>query len=360
MARDDGGLGGRQTPAQLLAAILSGSWRAEPPAPEFSAGDLGGVSSLLTGSGAGALAWWKIRRSGLSESEPARALREAYHRQTLQHALQEREIEYVFRLLRSRRVEPVLLKGWAAAALYPERGLRQPGDIDLCVRPEWHAAAVAVPWEPGRRGRGIIDLTHDPAYLLGGGSSWDDLYARSRLVPLNDSQIRVLGLEDQLRFLCLHFLKHSAYRPLWLCDVAAALEAAGDDFDWRVALGGGARERNWVACVLDLACRLLGARCEHIPEEVRAFRAPAWLAAEVLRQWKRPCTSQRRPLELMSLSLRRPSRVLPALLARWPDPVCASVGLGLILDESPRWPRQVKFYLSRAAAFLKRPLRRGE
>jgi Uncharacterised nucleotidyltransferase len=166
------GVVGRAMTSDLIASILSGSWRDEPPAPEFSASDLGRAVTLLTGSGAGALAWWKIRRSDLSEAAPARVLRQAYYRQTLQHALQERDIEYVFRLLRSRGVEPILLKGWAAAGLYPERGLRPPGDVDICVRPEQYAEAKAVPWEPGRKGRGVVDLTHDPAYLLGGGS-WD-------------------------------------------------------------------------------------------------------------------------------------------------------------------------------------------
>ena len=341
-----------------MASILSGSWRGEPPAPEFSAGDLWEVLTLLVGSGAGALAWWRIRRSKLAESPPAPALRLSYHRQTLQHALQEQEIEYVFRLLRSRRIEPILLKGWAAAGLYPERGLRQPGDIDLCVRPEQYENAVAVPWEPGRRGQGAVDFTHDLAYLLGGGS-WDDLYARSRLVTLNDTRVRVLGPEDQLRFLCVHLLKHSAYRPLWLCDVAAALESAPDGFDWDVALGRGARERNWVACVLDLARRLLGARFDHVPEELRACRAPAWLAGEVLRQWRRPCTDQHRPHELMAVSLRRPSRALPALASRWPDPIRASVGLGLPFDESSRLTRQLRSYLTQSVGFLKRPLRRS-
>lgn len=352
------GVGSRRSSPLLIASVLSGSWRGHPPESEFSAGELEEILSLLIGSGAGALAWWKIRGSHLADSAPALTLRQAYHKQTLQHALQERDIEYVFGLLRSRGIEPILLKGWAAAGLYPERGLRHPGDIDVCVRPEQYAVAKAAPWEPGRRGRGVVDFTHDEAYLLGGGS-WSNLYARSRLVALNDSQIRVLGLEDQLRFLCVHLLRHSAYRPLWLCDVAAALEAAPAGFDWRVALGGDARERNWVACVLDLARRLLGARLDHVPEEVRAIRAPGWLVSEVLNQWRRPCTFQRRPHELMAVSLRRPSSVLAALLARWPDPIRAAVRLSLPLDESPRLPRQLKFYLAQSSSFLKRPLRRA-
>lgn len=342
----------------LLAAALGGSWREEPPEPWLAAEELGRIVPALVGSGAAALAWWKCRRSRLRDSAPAEALRRAYHAQTLQWALQEREIEHVFALLRSASVEPVLLKGWAAAGLYTERGLRPAGDIDLCVRPVQHAAAEAALWGPGRRGTAIVDLTHDGYTLLAAGG-WDGLYARSRLVGLNGSQVRVPGREDLLRFLCLHLLRHSAYRPVWLCDVAAAMESAPPDFDWEVALGDDALKRNWVACVLDLARRLLGARPRGAPAEVCDARAPRWLVAEVLRQWECPRTVDHMPRELMAVSLRSPSSALPALLARWPDPVRAAVWLKLPFDERPRLPRQIKYYLVRSKAFLEKQLRRS-
>jgi hypothetical protein len=50
-------------------------------------------------------------------------------------------------------------------------------------------------------------------------------------VELNGAKIRILGAEDHLRLLCLHLLKHGAWRPLWLCDVAAALESRPSSFD---------------------------------------------------------------------------------------------------------------------------------
>lgn len=305
------------------------------------------------GSGAAALAWWKIRHSNLRDSRPGVALKQHYQTQVLQAALQEWEVKYVFSQLRAAGVEPILLKGLAASWLYPERGLRPPGDIDLCVRPEQYEAAVAAVWAQGRKGTALVDLKHDDSALLD-ACGWDGLYARSRLVALNESNIRVLGHEDLLRFICFHLLRHSGYRPLWLCDIAAAFEAAPHDLNWDIALGEDSVKRNWVACVLDLARTLLGAQRDDLPEEVRTTRAPKWLVAEVLRQWERPCTVDHLPRELMSRSLRRPSRTLPALLARWPDPIRAAVGLKLPLDESPRLPRQIRFYLIQSAGFLKR------
>jgi hypothetical protein len=339
--------------SSFVAKILSGSWRGIPPDPGFSVTELEMCIPLLTGSGTAALAWWKIRHSPLRDSRPGVALKQDYHTQALQSALQEWEVEYVFSQLRSVGVEPILLKGLAAASLYPEHTLRPPGDIDLCVRPEKYEAATAAIWVPGRKGRALVDLKHDDSALLGPGN-WVGLYARSRLIALNESKIRVLGHEDLLRFLCLHFLQHSGYRPLWLCDIAAALEAAPPNFDWDIALGEDPVKRNWVACVLDIARILLGAEREEMPEEVSATRAPNWLVAEVLRQWERPCTADHLPRELMTVSLRRPTRALPALLSRWPDPIRAAVGLRLPLDESPRFPRQIKFYLTQSAGFFKR------
>jgi hypothetical protein len=339
--------------SSLIANILSGSWRAAPPQLDFSVTELERRVPLLAGSGAAALAWWKIRHSPLRDSPPSAALKEHYYTQTLQIALQEWEVEYLFSQLRAAGVEPILLKGPAASMLYPERGLRPPGDIDLCVRPEQLEAATAAVWAPGREGRALVDLKHDDVLLLGDGG-WDGLYARSRLATLNESNIRVLGREDLLRFLCLHFLQHSGYRPLWLCDIAAALEAAPPDFDWDIALGEDSVKQNWIACVLDLARILLGAGREGIPEYMCATRAPGWLVAEVLRQWERPCTVDHLPRELMAASLRRPSRALPALLSRWPDPIRAAVSLRLPLDGSHRLPRQFRLYAAQSARFIRK------
>jgi hypothetical protein len=345
----------RTAPA-LLAEALAGCWRVSPPEPELSAEELARVVPLLVGSGAAALAWWKVRGSSLEDCAAAESLRQGYYTQALQSALQEWEVEHVFALLRSAGVEPILLKGRAAAELYPERGLRPPGDIDLCVRPEQYEAARAMLWGPGRSGTAVTDLKHDVTALSEMGG-WDALYARSRMLDLNGSEIRVLGREDQLRFLCLHLLRHSAYRPLWLCDVAASLESAPSDFDWNVALGEEALKRNWVGCVIDLARRLLDARREDLPEEAKAARAPSWMFAEVQRQWERPTTADHLPRELMAVSLRHPARALPALISRWPDPIRAFVGLNQPFDERARLPRQLKFYVVQSNAFLRRPLR---
>jgi hypothetical protein len=340
------------SPAKLLSTILAGSWRREPPRPEFDSSELAGAVGLLVGSGAAALAWWKIRRAGMSGEQFAGPLRQSYRTQALQVALREREVESVFKLLRSESVEPILMKGRAAALLYPEPGLRPPGDIDLLVRPEDRARAKLALRGATQSVRAYVDFTHSE---FAGDENWrDEVFGRSRLVRLGETPVRVLGPEDHLRFLCLHFLRHSAYRPLWLCDIAAALEAAPPDFDWHLLLGEDATKRNWVACALDLSRLILGAREADAPVWLGAARAPGWLAEEVLRQWEKPRTADHLPRELMAVSLRNPVRALPALAARWPGPIQAAVGLRRPFHRRPGLSLKASYYLLRSARFLSR------
>ena len=77
-------------------------------------------------------------------------------------------------------------------------------------------------------------------------NTWDKVFARTQLVPLNDIQVRVLSDEDHLRVLCHHFLLSGAWRPLWLVDVAVALATASEDFDWNTCLGPDPIHANWV------------------------------------------------------------------------------------------------------------------
>src|SRR5215208_6628950 len=91
----------QESPASVMAELLSGSWRLTPPAVRLSAAELESVVRPLTGSGTAALAWWSVRHSRLRESAPGAALRKSYQTQSLQSALQEWEVEHVFSRLRS-------------------------------------------------------------------------------------------------------------------------------------------------------------------------------------------------------------------------------------------------------------------
>ncbi len=144
------------------------------------------------------------------------------------------------------------------------------------------------------------------------GRSWAEIVRRSRLMRLGATQVRALGAEDELRQLCGHFLRHSALRPLWLCDIAAAIEQLPADFDWDYFGSGDRWTAAWTRCFLGLACHLLGARtaAPHIADA--AATVPRWLVANVLWRWG---TGVRRP-RLLDL-LRRPIQLRGVVQHQW-------------------------------------------
>jgi hypothetical protein len=137
-------------------------------------------------------------------------------------------------LLRAASVEAILAKGWAAASFYETRRLRPSGDIDICVRAADFQVAQAVLSSP-EASDCWVDLHKSFSEI--GDRSIDDLFARSKIVQLGSEEIRTLGAEDHLALLCIHLLKHGAWRPLWLCDIAAAVESLAESFDWDIFLG---------------------------------------------------------------------------------------------------------------------------
>ena len=340
--------GAAQSRGSLVAAALACAWRREPPATSISEDELEQVAPLLNVSGAGALAWWKFRHTPHGACDAAQGFRQSYRLQTLHAAAREAELGSLFALLEAAGVEAVLVKGWAAGRAYAEQGLRPPGDIDLCVRPgREHRKAREVLASP-EGGRFWVDL-HAGCGDLGGDP--EELYGRARVFEVEGARVRVPCEEDHLRLLCFHLLKHGAWRPLWLCDVAAALESRGEGFDWRRLLGRSRREANWVMCTLGLAHVLLGANVEGTP----AARLPRWLAPAVLARWARPYATEQAPLKHhapMRRYLRRPRGLIKDLRRRWPGPVEATVAAGGRFGRLPRWPFQLAHCFTRAARFV--------
>ncbi|HEX6509228.1 MAG TPA: nucleotidyltransferase family protein [Chloroflexota bacterium] len=334
-----------------LAALLAGSWRDEPPPVRISPEDLTQAVPLLIGSGAGPLAWWRLRHSALRDTAPAQELRAAYRENAVQNGLREREIEAAVGLVRSVGIEPILFKGWAVACLYPNVNLRPLGDIDIFIPPGMEAVAAAALSAAGAPRD--VDLTHDvPGYL--GRGSWEEVFARSQLVGLGSSELRVMGPEDHLAYLCVHFLKHGGWRPIWLCDIAVALETRPAGFDWSICLGPDPKRADWIACALGLAHVLLGAEVAATPVADRAARLPRWLVPTILREWQRPRVAEHTVPPLISASLREPAAWPRAMRERWLSPLDATIRVGGAFNELPRLPYQIVGYALQLKWFLQR------
>ena len=344
---------------RMIATVLALSWRSLPPKLQCSENQLSEITSLLLGSMSGSLAWQKIKNSDLKSTSVGLKLQEAYRFHSVRTLLREHAIKKVLNLLHREGLEPVLVKGFAVARLYPEPGLRPYGDIDLVVRPEHHsAAATAI-----SAANAANELERDYYIDLHCGfgtlddHSFDDLYSRSTIVRLDDVDVRILSPEDHLRILCVHLLHHNAFRPLWLCDIAAAVEGRANDFDWDRCFGNNRRRADWVACAIGLSHELLGADIADTPVARWAQRLPRWLVANVLKEWETPYSMSQAPVTHrapMAKYLRDPRGLLKDLGRRWPKPIEATVYVGGPFNELPRWPFQIGECIGRTAKFVAR------
>jgi hypothetical protein len=271
---------------EAVAGVLAGAWRQAPPPLRLEPEALAAAVPLLLQSTAASLGWRRLHASGLHTARPVRPLHQVYRVHALRAAAHEQYLQTVISHLRAAGVEPILIKGWSVARLYPETGLRPYCDLDLCVCPDQLAAAMAALTDPAARlwtvelHQGIPDLRD---------RTWKESYRHSRLVRLGGVDVRVLCPEDQFRLLCLHQMRHGASAPLWLCDLAVALESDGAGFDWDYCLHGHRAHAAWILCFVGLARRLLGARLDDHPAlAARAANLPQWLAPTVLATWARP------------------------------------------------------------------------
>lgn len=340
----------------LVAQALAGAWRtSDLPDLVISQMELEEVSPLLYGSGAAALGWRRLSKTKLRDLPSAELLHQAYRLLALQSEIHEEKIERVFRALREPAIEAVLAKGWAAAGLYPERTLRPYGDIDICVRPEQYDLAEEVLSAPALADC-RIDLHKHFSEI--GDREIEDLFARSRFVPLGAERIRILGPEDHLALLSVHLLKHGAWRPLWLCDIGAAIESLPPAFDWDICLGRNEKRSGWIISAIGLAHQLLRADVASLPDFAKVRELPVWLVENVLKQWANPFAIDQPPMRHpipMAAQWKSPRGLARALRERWPDPILATVSVNGRFNNFPRWPYQIANCMSRIARLVSHP-----
>jgi hypothetical protein len=343
---------------QLIAQTLAGCWRKPPPPLEIAADELSSITSHLISAGVAGLAWRRVCTSNLKDTNTTAELRRQYESSAVLAVLRRQEIESLIRTLESAGIKPLLVKGWAAARLYPDEGLRPYVDVDICVGREQLALAQATlkALPPTAL---TVDL-HCEFETLGGGS-WDEVYTRAQVITLGETEVRVPRAEDHLRIISIHLLREGAWRPLWLCDVAAAVESRPSNFDWAICFGAARRTSNWIECTLKLAHELLGADVSDTPA-VDLKRLPRWLTRTVLKEWATPAPSMTlRHHTPMETHLRSPATLVSGIRNRWPNPIEGTVVSHGSFNDFPRFPFQLSAYMLRGARFaVGRPKRRRE
>jgi hypothetical protein len=329
----------------LVARVLEGAWRREPSSLNLSPHELGGIASLLVGSGAGALAWNRVSRvPGLRDKPEAAILQDAYRTFIVEEMKYAASLRFLVELFAEAGLEPLFFKGTVVARHYSETHLRPSGDIDICAPPgrydesrellrrfsnslasspgvglSQETGQFAVNCGPGER---ICEVDLHSSLDRFGLPSLEAVFARSEVIKLGETSIRVPAAEDHLRLVAIHFLSHGAWRPVWLCDIAAMLEDLPQEFDWGRCLGDEPRLARWISSVIELAHRLLGACADRVPSSSRIQRLPKWFTRTVLNEWQTPVAARYRGASL-TFALSHPQR--------WLDP------RKLLVDIKTRW-----------------------
>lgn len=343
-------------PGERLAQLLRRAWRAEPPPFALTEAQTRAVIPLAVKGGCAGLAYWRLRHVPAFAAFAQETLRAEYIKNGLRTASWLYHLPLLVNALRDAGIEPILFKGWAIARHYPELALRPMGDVD-----------VFVPAAQIERARAVVIEKHTDAFSVDlhtetqdaqhashvTGRTLYELYARSEMATLGSTQVRVLSPEDHLHLLCLHFLRHGGWRPLWLCDIAVAIETRPLEFDWARALGDG-RTADWMACVLGAAQQLLGAKIEDTPCAARANQLPRWFIPAILREWDDPDPARHFPPDPMQRVWHNPRKLVRALRGRWRNPVEASAMSDAPFDETPRAWYQAQDWLRQGANFVTR------
>jgi hypothetical protein len=250
----------------------------------------------------------------------------------IQYKSQEYKIVKTIEFFRKNNIEPILIKGWAAARYYPQKEERLFLDIDICVAPDVFKQAEEVFADCNKEGAGLmIDLHNGLRHL--DTVEWDDLFENTELVKLEASNIRVLRAEDHLRVLCVHWLNDGAAVKERLWDIYYAVENRAPDFDWDRCLNTVNRKRRkWIVCAIGLAHLYLGLDLKNTPIAAEAGQIPKWVIKTVEKEWAdenrlkrlQDCLSDRKEF-FLQLKKRFP-----------PNPIQATVEVGGEFDDKPR------------------------
>ncbi len=260
----------------------------------------------------------------------------------------ERRLQELWSLFQTGPVEPILIKGWAAARNYPQPYLRRLGDFDLAVEPALLKTAREltsnqkmgdIDWHRGLRRLDTVE--------------WNDLSANSIMVECGDSQIRILRPEDHLRILCVHWLGDGGRDREKLWDIYHAVANRPANFDWdRCLLTVSEKRRRWISCAVGLAAKYLGLNVEKTPLADSVNRLPPWVIKTVEEEWNSPVEYR----YLLSC-LRDRRELFKQLKKRFPpNAIQATVETDGEFDEGARIFYQIRNAAGRTIPSLKRIL----
>lgn len=270
----------------------------------------------------------------------------------INYKLQEHRIVKTFELFRKHNIEPILIKGWAAARYYPRREERLFIDIDVCVVPGAFRKAREIIVDCKKEGL-LIDLHNGLRHL--DTVEWSNLFENTQLIKLQETSIRVLRPEDHLRVLCVHWLSDGAAVRERLWDIYYAVENRGENFDWdRCLKAVDQKRRKWIICAIGLARLYLGLDLKNTPIDSEAGQIPSWIIKTVDKEW-----ADETRLKSLVASLSNREEFFRQLKKRFPpNPIQATIEVGGEFNDNPRIFYQIADIFIRIKPSLQRLVNR--
>ena len=253
-----------------------------------------------------------------------------------------------FQRFRAYGIEPILIKGWAAARNYPETVPRFWGDVDLAVSGRDYDKARSLVSGSDAEIK-AVDLHRELRTL--DTAPWERLFANSTLVDLDGQQVRLLCAEDHLRVLCVHWLINGGESRERLWDIAYAVSNRPADFDWSKCLDVVSESRRkWIVVTIGLAHKYLGFDLCDVPFKSEVESLPKWLTRCVEKEWELDIATA--PLESQ---IRNPGEFLRQLRKRIPpNPIQATVNCEGDFDNGTRVGYQVRDLFKRMMPSIRR------
>jgi hypothetical protein len=242
----------------------------------------------------------------------------------------EGKIKAAFRVFRENGIEPVLIKGWAAAREYPLAYERLFTDIDLCVAPaEFEKSRALVAAEEVQKLN--IDLHCGLRHL--DTLDWDELFENTRTEWLEDVEVRILRPEDHLRVLCVHWLTDGGAYKEKLLDIYYLLENHQKDFDWEICLGKlDEKRREWILTTIAIVDKYYNLNLTRMPFGGEMKTIPGWVTKTIEGEW-----SSETKLSPLYVVLRSRGELWKQIKKRIPpNAIQATIELGGRFDEKPR------------------------
>ena len=270
--------------------------------------------------------------------------------QLIRFRFAEKRLIEAFAFLRSKNIEPILIKGWAAAQNYPNPSVRFFNDLDLMVNPANYNEIIETCKD--YQLKNPIDFHRGARHL--DNLDFNSLFADSRLVKCQNTEIRILSPEDHLRILCVHWLNDGGIKREKLWDIFYAVQNRSADFDWNRCLDATSpKRRKWIVCAILLAEKYLDLDLTDTPIALEAGNLPEWVIRTVEQEWNNPV-----PLIPLHRCWKDKSLLLQQIKKRLPpNPIQATIETEGNFDDGIRLFYQIKDVAFRLKLMLYRFLK---